>query len=312
MKGNWWHAFNIRISMFTDLFSGSTYKRFEYGIIDEIYDGPAVCTTVCGIGGDSKAFIYRPSMAILMKQESWGAKTDPRTTKAIKTAFGGDGYRTIMMYENETKVTLEDLSVEKVIARACRVISYVEVKAIDSLSGLWLPGATFRVGGRPEVYRTFDYRLAKDLINGDYEGGFMIMEGTHTFTISRPGYESVNVDIQVPYVCQGICTFPPGVIYREAFMIPADGRTRIILNWDEQPADMDLYVMPVGVVSLENKETIWTTAEGGKVPVYDYAITAQVFSDYDYQAGTAKITTSYGDGRQPYASSLLVCDLYSV
>jgi hypothetical protein len=138
----------------------------------------------------------------------------------------------------------------------------------------------------------------------------MLMEGTHTFTISRPGYESVKVDIQVPYVCEGICSFPPGVIYQEAFMIPADGRTRIILNWDEQPADMDLYVMPVGVVSLENKETIWTTAEGGKVPVYDYA--NNFFSDYDYQAGTAKITTSYGDGRQPYASSLLVCDLYSV
>lgn len=62
-QGNWWHAFNLRVSPYLGT------KNFEYGIVDKIYKGPTVCETACGIGGDEATMIpYRPSMNAMLKE----------------------------------------------------------------------------------------------------------------------------------------------------------------------------------------------------------------------------------------------------
>ena len=69
-KGNWWHAFNLRISPYLET------KNFEYGIVDKVYKGPAVCMKECGIGGDQVTMEpYRPSMASMIDRGEMRVKS---------------------------------------------------------------------------------------------------------------------------------------------------------------------------------------------------------------------------------------------
>jgi hypothetical protein len=42
-------------------------------------------------------------------------------------------------------------------------------------------------------------------------------------------------------------------------MVPADGLTRVVLRWGDTPADLDLYVIPIGVVDVVGSPVRWVT-----------------------------------------------------
>jgi hypothetical protein len=47
-------------------------------------------------------------------------------------------------------------------------------------------------------------------------------------------------------------------LFFAAFMLPADGKTRVVLRWGNTPSDNDLYVRPVGVVHPDTgEEAVW-------------------------------------------------------
>ena len=173
-------------------------------------------------------------------------------------------------------------------SRTCEVSAFIEIRALDALTNTYLPDAMFTIGGIEA--KTYDYRLSFEPSAGWY-GGYFLREGDHTFEISRAGYVSQVLTLSVPSVCEGdpdLC-LPDDVIYREIFMVPKDGKTRVILNWGDLPADLDILVLPIGVSGLNEEPVVWTNKSGGSVSVYDY----ETFED---------VTTTYGPGRYPYAS----------
>lgn len=83
-----------------------------------------------------------------------------------------------------------------------------------------------------------------------YSGGYYALEGTHSWAIQGVGHARYTLDFKI-----GI-----GVdhLFFAAFLIPADGKTRVVLRWGDSPADNDLYIRPVGVVHPDTgEEAIW-------------------------------------------------------
>ena len=286
-QGNWWHAFNIRIQRFVDETGGGqprTISRVDYGVVNLVYNGPAVATWEYGIGGNPQEFKYRPLMTEMMEDEEWkmgGKIIDPRT---VRPTSGVDGYRTLMFYESEF---------QGVSRRICEMISYVEIRALDALTNSYLPNAKYVMNGRGEPIETFQYRLIRDPTGG-FIGGYPVRQGVHVFELTRSGYQTLTFTLQIPIVCEGSNCLSSEYVYHEVYMIPSDGKTRFILNWGDVPGDLDIIVMPVGVQGLtgEPMNISWKTGKGEDVQVYGY--------DDIFPA-----TSEYGPGREPYASWLL-------
>jgi len=277
--GNWWHAFNIRISQHTEVSGGETrsLKKFEYSVIDQTYNGPAVCVRDCGVGGSDTTFVYRPTTQEMLKKAEWkiGADAvDPRDTTGLQ------GYRTLMVYEASK--------------RKCEVTAYVEIRALDALTNSYLTDATFRIDALPQLHRTFDYRIFTGPY-GRFLGGYVVKQGVHSVRVTRTGYIPQTFKMNVPAICEGTNCLPDDVIYREIYMVPNDGRTRAVLNWGDVPRDLDLLVMPVGVMGPSQQNVVWNNALGNAVSVYGY-------DDWTIS------TTNYGVGREAYASRNLVGD----
>lgn len=45
-------------------------------------------------------------------------------------------------------------------------------------------------------------------------------------------------------------------------MVPDDGLSRVILRWNDKPADCDIYVVPKDVVDMQQKPVAWRTDDG--------------------------------------------------
>ena len=275
--GDWWHVLNVRVTG-----QGSGAKSFEYGIINKVYDGPRVCNTGCGIGGNDvgSSKLFRPTMSEMMAKEQWkmaGITVDPRD---MTPSNESGGYKAIMSFNPLT--------------RECEIATFIEIRALDAVTDTDLPDAVFRLNGGSTDYSTFDYRLSVDPA-GLYSGGFSVGRGQHVFEVRRKGYISQSLTVVLPSTCKGAHCLPPGIAYREVYMVPNDGRTRIVLNWGNLPRNLDLLVMPVGVVAQSHGMISWKDRKGNDVAVYDQ-------KDY------TQTTTSYGLGREPYASHNLVRD----
>ena len=293
--GNWWHAFNIRIKNreVSDQHGQVKFlKGFEYAVVDTVYSGPVVCNQGCGIGGDAARFVFQPSFQDM--KEEWkrdGEAIDPRETRSASYLDEEeDGYKTLFFYAASS--------------RTCELASYIEIRALDALTHTYLSDATFRINDELQSYKTSKYRLTQDVAGGGYVGGFMVPQGEHKFEVSRPGYKSEIYKIVVPQRCEGSNCLPMEIIYRELYMIPNDGKTRVVLEWGDTPFDLDIVVMPVGVLGLNGEQLVWKTRSGSDVKVYDT-------SDTSWDA-ESRGTTNYGDGREPYASRLLTDGAHSM
>ena len=285
--GNWWHAFNIRVKYreVPDMHGHFRYlKGFEYAVVDKLYVGPTVCSEFCGIGGDLSSFLFQPAFEDM--KENWkmnGVSSDPRKTRSVSYLNEEeDGYKTLFLYQP--------------YSHTCEPVSYVEIRALDALTHTYLSDATFRVNDTPKSYNTSRYRLIKD-VTGDYVGGFLLPRGQHKFEVSRAGYRSEVYQLLVPQVCEGSNCLSTEIIYQEIYMIPNDGKTRVVLNWGDVPYNLDILVMPVGVLGRNGEPLNWRTGSGSAVRVYD---TSGIGIDAVLQG-----TTNYGAGREPYASQLL-------
>lgn len=75
------------------------------------------------------------------------------------------------------------------------------------------------------------------------------IQGSHRWTIEAEGYALFYLDFEVSYQ-QETAFFP-------VYLIPADGVTRAVLRWGNFPEDLDIVVVPVGVVDQAGVAVDW-------------------------------------------------------
>jgi hypothetical protein len=90
-----------------------------------------------------------------------------------------------------------------------------------------------------------------------YNGGYHMFAGSAEISTWANGYMDQKVTVIVS----------PKNRYFELFSLPADGQTRVVLNWGNQPRDLDLYIIPIDVVGFDKQPVSWTSQ--GQKPITD-------------------------------------------
>jgi len=150
-----------------------------------------------------------------------------------------------------------------VAAQHCRIYSRIGLKVFSATTSLPVDGAQFLPTGASELIEVGQALLVNNGPLG-YSGGYFTLEGIHSWEIQGVGHAEYRLDFTI-----GI-----GVdhLFFAAFMLPADGKTRVVLRWGDTPSDNDLYVRPVGVVHPDTgEEAVWAwrdrfSADGDDYP----------------------------------------------
>jgi hypothetical protein len=136
-------------------------------------------------------------------------------------------------------------------AGSCLKYAYVGIELFDAVSGKELKSASFRVDNETSKHY---YPQAGKLSNLGPEGfgeGFPQLQGTHIWRIESAGYTPYDLQITIGPVSD--------TYYFPVYMVPADGLTRAVIRWGDTPADLDLYIIPIGVVDIIGSPVEWAS-----------------------------------------------------
>jgi len=101
----------------------------------------------------------------------------------------------------------------------------------------------------------FDSRTYSE---AEFHAGIQVLQGVHTVTVRAPKFFATTVSVVVPtYVL-------PAVV--NVYLVPADSKTRAILRWGNEPADLDIYAVPRGTLDLNGQPLVWTYTGTGSLP----------------------------------------------
>jgi len=152
-------------------------------------------------------------------------------------------------------------------SRTCGQLLSIGITVRDAVTNVELTYAQFSVLDKPNDVMSVGAATLVYQYEGSYLGGYQVLTGKGVVRVIASGYLTSTIEV----------LFQPSARYLETFLIPSDGQTRAVLSWGKEPYDLDLYVIPVNVMSFDKKPAKWsqmfgqapsTDQEGQKPYVY--------------------------------------------
>lgn len=229
-----------------------TYEVYAYAQESGSMEGELTLDVYLGDGMDFMSFatgeVYRAS------GESW---VHFGSLLVFPTSRGCEGATSESQTPQDGMVTILCYSWQS----ALQAVSY-PLRALDRL-GLVVRDATQESSEVPRAMVAIDgFNFFADatplvsLLSGLLTGGHLIFPESRV-SVSAPNYVQTNVRI-------AHLTCRPDPVNMAVFMVPGDGKTRVVLKWGDVPMNLDVYVLPRGVTDLEGSFASWLTVAGGQ------------------------------------------------
>mmetsp|Transcript_46885 Transcript_46885/g.111249 ORF Transcript_46885/g.111249 Transcript_46885/m.111249 type:complete len:1266 (+) Transcript_46885:264-4061(+) len=143
----------------------------------------------------------------------------------------------------------------------CGQLVLMGIEVLSAVTSEVLSTATVRFVGES----TGTFSVAQNVLvpdgRGGFTGGFYRAEGDHVLEIQANGYSTQTMQINLQKIMEPA--------FFQANLLPSDGQTRIVLEWGNQPADLDLIVVPRGVRAWDGTLVRWTTGFNERPQAYD-------------------------------------------
>ena len=119
----------------------------------------------------------------------------------------------------------------------------LQLLAFDADTAFPLPSGSFaNASGRGNV-------TATALAQASPAGWFDLEDGEHNLTVWGDGY--------APHAARVLVGRGQLVASHAVFLMPLDSRSRVVLRWDSHPADLDVYLVPVGALADDGAPVPW-------------------------------------------------------